>query len=123
MKTSFYKNLPHKLGGDLSAAGTEGRRIPTAWMYSGELRNLGGGGDRFPRRLNAQLRPNFEKDRRGGRSGAYFLDMAGEEQEAAADCTGRGKGVFNLKVSWCSSLQTHGELISTCAIDRKEKRG
>lgn len=40
---------------------------------------------------------------------------------AGRGCWLHRKRLFNLKARLCSSLQPHGELISTCAIDRKRE--
>lgn len=47
------------------------------------------------------------------------LGITSEEQEEAADYTGRGSLIW--RPQHCSSLQPHGELISTCAIDRRRE--
>lgn len=75
-------------------------------------------------------RRNFEKDERGKRNEAYFLGVLrvvstslvrGRKQQLIAQEEEKGSLIW--RPQWCSSLQPHGELISTWAIDRKERRG
>lgn len=95
------------------------------------LQGRGGLSALFPRSRDtlparSQLRRNFEK----GGDGTYFLGVLqvvstslvrGRKQQLIAQEEEKGSLIW--RPWWCSRLQPHGELISTWAIDRKERRG
>lgn len=77
-------------------------------------------GGLFPHR--SPLRQNFEKKKK--QSGAHFLQvLRGSATSLLRSRKGlliaQEEGSLIWRPQWCSSLQPHGALISTCAIDRK----